>query len=747
MVLLYAGSLCHAQYVGTAAGTPAGGPINNAVAGHWFQQRGNGTANVAVNYDFVSIPNTFQDSPALRVHGKPFSVAFWYRSTQTGPFRLLWENGEVFGNTGYVVGLHNGYIAFEELNGDPACPFTTHPDWLHGSTATNDGNWHHAAVVADRDNAHTYVYKDGVRDDDGTLAYCDPADNISSPSNQWYGIGRNSSDYDFAGDVEHFTSWAGVALTADEVKYHMNGGMPQYGNVGVWYEFENAVGQRVPDLGPNHYDGHVSFFSSDANPLLGPGPAFQAYVVDPDGVPMPRVEIVFTAPATGPSGTFINGLRTVKVTTDPNGIATAPLFTANGIPGSYTVNAKMESITAPARFSVTNRVSITASAGTPQSTTVQTPFTYPLQVAVTDPNNLNPMPNLTVTFKAPTTGAFATFPGGLATVTAVTNASGLATSPGLTANNVAGAFTVTATVTGGSANFSLANSTATTTALSSSVNPSAYKQSITLTVNVTAPASNLPSGTAYIDDTTLGTRVATITVTKGVGSYKTSALAVGVHYLQAAFTDGAGFTPSVSPALIQGVSQASSTVSLKSSRAPSVFQQSVTITATVTPQFGTATGTVTFLDGSTVVAGPVALASGKASFSTSTLTVGSHSITAVYSGDANVTGSTSPAFIQTVNQAPSKVTLAASPNPAAVGQSVTLTATVVGVPSGAVRPTGTVTFTLPGNTVLGSVAVNSSGKAKLTLTTLPAGSNVITATYGGDSNFTGNFGTVTEVVQ
>src|ERR1700761_2896843 len=60
------------------------------------------------------------------------------------------------------------------------------------------------------------------------------------------------------------------------------------------------------------------------------------------------------------------------------------------------------------------------------------------------------------------------------------------------------------------------------------------------------------------------------------------------------------------------------------------------------------TGTVTFLDGGAQM-GIAALAGGRASFTTSSLTVGSHSITAKYSGDGSNAGSTSAVLIQTVN--------------------------------------------------------------------------------------------------
>ncbi len=89
--------------------------------------------------------------------------------------------------------------------------------------------------------------------------------------------------------------------------------------------------------------------------------------------------------------------------------------------------------------------------------------------------------------------------------------------------------------------------------------------------------------------------------------------------------------------------------SLSSSLNPSIFGQSVTFTATVKPSTtGTPTGTVTFKDGTTTL-GTGALSGGVAKFTISTLTVGTHSVTAVYGGDATFLGSTSAVLSQVVN--------------------------------------------------------------------------------------------------
>ena len=120
---------------------------------------------------------------------------------------------------------------------------------------------------------------------------------------------------------------------------------------------------------------------------------------------------------------------------------------------------------------------------------------------------------------------------------------------------------------------------------------------------------------------------------------------------------------------------------LSSSVNPSVNGQSVTFTATVTaaaPGSGTPTSSVTFMDGSTAL-GSATLGSGKASFKTTSLAVGSQAITAVYGGDGNFTTSTSTALTQTVQEDTTATKLTSSVNPSVFGQSVTFTATVEAV--------------------------------------------------------------------
>ena len=120
--------------------------------------------------------------------------------------------------------------------------------------------------------------------------------------------------------------------------------------------------------------------------------------------------------------------------------------------------------------------------------------------------------------------------------------------------------------------------------------------------------------------------------------------------------------------------------------------------------------------------------------------MGTHSITAVYGGDANYNGVTSPALSQVVNKTATTVTVASSRNPVPSGSSVTFTATV---PAGA---TGTVQF-LDGTTVLGTGTV-SGGTASFSTTTLSVGTHSITAVYSGDATYNGaTSSAVSQVVQ
>src|SRR5208282_5372464 len=132
--------------------------------------------------------------------------------------------------------------------------------------------------------------------------------------------------------------------------------------------------------------------------------------------------------------------------------------------------------------------------------------------------------------------------------------------------------------------------------------------------------------------------------------------------------------PSSSATITKTVNQASTTLKLTSGVNPSGLDQPVTFTATITTQYGgQASGTVTFKNGVTTL-GSTAVNSNAASLTTSNLAMGTHTITAIYSGDGNFTGSTSNAVPQVVTKATTTTTLLSSINPLVAGKSVTFTA-------------------------------------------------------------------------
>ena len=100
------------------------------------------------------------------------------------------------------------------------------------------------------------------------------------------------------------------------------------------------------------------------------------------------------------------------------------------------------------------------------------------------------------------------------------------------------------------------------------------------------------------------------------------------------------------------ISTDATTTTLTSSQNPSNFGQPVTFTAQVTGQQGfykgTPTGTVSFYDGTMNIGNSNLKSSGVATLTTSRLSVGTHSITATYNGDANFASSTSPVLYQVV---------------------------------------------------------------------------------------------------
>ncbi len=185
---------------------------------------------------------------------------------------------------------------------------------------------------------------------------------------------------------------------------------------------------------------------------------------------------------------------------------------------------------------------IAATSGTPQSAAITTAFASPLLVTVSSVF-AEPVTGGVITFTAPASGPSATLNGAGTTFNAAINVIGQASSSA-TANAIAGGpYNVSATGAGisSAASFSLTNNkAATTTALTSSVNPSDFGQSVTFTATESSSAGT-PTGTVQFKDngTNLGSAVALNG--SGVAQFSTSALTTGTHTITADYSGDANF--------------------------------------------------------------------------------------------------------------------------------------------------------------------------------------------------------------
>jgi CSLREA domain-containing protein len=415
------------------------------------------------------------------------------------------------------------------------------------------------------------------------------------------------------------------------------------------------------------------------------------------------------------------------------GTATAAFF-SNGVAGasstSVTVNNQTVTLTLNVNEppAITSLASATFVVGTAGSFTVTT-----------------------TGFPAPALSETGTLPSG---VGFTDNGNGTATLSGPPGPGTVGNYPITITAANGigsnaTQDFTLTVSkAATTTALVSASNPSVLGQSVTFTATVTttAPSAGIPTGTVTFLDGASSIGTGTLNGS-GVATLTTSALSIGTHSLTAQYGGDTNFLTSTSSAVSQVVNQAGTTTALVSALNPSVFGQSVTFTATVVvtaPGTGAPAGTVTFFDGATNLGIASLNGSGVATLTTAALTGGTHSLTAVYSGDASFNGSTSAPLSQVVNPAGTTITLAFTMSIFRFGLPVTFTATVTAIAPGGGTPTGSVTFR-DGATVLGTVPLNASGVAALSTSTIARGAHSITVDYTpGTGNY--NASTLTQSV-
>ncbi|WP_435747077.1 Ig-like domain repeat protein [Nocardioides sp. SYSU DS0663] len=296
---------------------------------------------------------------------------------------------------------------------------------------------------------------------------------------------------------------------------------------------------------------------------------------------------------------------------------------------------------------------------------------------------------------------------------------------------------------------------ATTTALTSSRNPSSYGEMIDFHATVTAADGSVPTGAVQfsVDGTDVGGPVPL-----DAGGRATSVVLAspdpGDHTVIAAFVPDAGFSRS-GATLTQSVVGAGVDLVVTSSAPASGYGEAVSFTATAASQragTGQPSGYVQFAVDGQPLGDAVALAEGRATSPTvADLAPGEHTVTALYSGDRHfVPASTS--VTQSVATLPTTTTLTAATTAPVFGDPVALTATVVptngalGAALGA--PGGTVAF-VEGDTVLATVplepAAGARAEATATLTGLGAGSHAVRAVYSGSDDFSASQSVATTI--
>jgi len=308
----------------------------------------------------------------------------------------------------------------------------------------------------------------------------------------------------------------------------------------------------------------------------------------------------------------------------------------------------------------------------------------------------------------------------------------------------------------------------TTTSITANNYAPIYGQTLTLTATVTGNYSS-PTGTvSFYDGTTLlgtGTLTAIGNGLTSTATFTTTTLNVGTHTITVSYGGSLDFLPSASTAATITVLPQSTVTTLIGVSNPSYVGLPVIFTATVTGNNLAPTGTVIFTEAfppttlilqlgtATLVPSGNGLTS-TATFTTSTLPVGTDTILASFTGSTDFAASNSAPYPEVILPAPvavaDTVTLASSLNPAGYGQTVIFTTAIAAAP-GATQPanpaTGTVSF-YDGATLLSTSTVDpTTGIATFNTASLAVGSHVITAQYSGDSYYlAGASNTIIEVI-
>ena len=278
------------------------------------------------------------------------------------------------------------------------------------------------------------------------------------------------------------------------------------------------------------------------------------------------------------------------------------------------------------------------------------------------------------------------------------------------------------------------NLAATQMSISTNANPSNSGAPLTLTATIFSNGgvptgsialfdSGKPLGTANIN----GQGIATLVVPGGNWT-------VGTHILTATYAGDLNDGGCTAQPVSQQVNLAGAALLLASSSNPAPLGGSVTFSVTATSNGGTPTGAIQFLDGGTAIGSGMLNPAGVATFATSSLALGTHTLTATYNGDGYDSGAVAPSLSQLIQPTSVTVSLISSANPANFGSPLTFSAAVTGT---GMQPGGTVVLTDAGSPLTPPLLLDANGNASFTTSALIIGPHTILASYSGDATHAG----------
>jgi hypothetical protein len=553
----------------------------------------------------------------------------------------------------------------------------------------------------------------------------------------------------------HVTSTGGGAYTANVIAPNLVDGLQKpgvNGSFGVVVAGGGASASQILEVSPQ--DCTSLTYNGATTGAVGSTVTVSAKVTD----------VATGSPVSGASVSFslAGQVGSVSGTSGATGVASAslaltdtPSATPYVLTSTYAGGPADAASSTTSNFTVTlDPTSTTVTASPPSATQGVDSPTFTAHISPTGPSSGTITGNVTFTIDGSAIGSPVPVSGGTAT-----------SSPLNTLGESLGNHNVVATYSGDShyasssgniPNYSIHGPlTATTTTLGVSPSGNApFGEPVTLTATVSPTVDNTSSAVTFFDN---GTSLGSADLNGSSPDQATlvvSNLAVGGHSLTAQYNGDGNltFNTSVSNPVSLTVNSATTTTSVTlvtPSSDPFAFEP-VTFGVTVAPPAGDTqvpTGTVQIVINGVNFGAPLTLAGGSTTVDVPAgLPAGTTTVTANYSGDSGFSGG-SGTLNQPVSQATTSTALVSSTGSSGsvLNQAVTFTANVT--PEGAGNPGGLVTFfdcptSAPCSTQLGQSTLSPTGsagsQATLQLSNLAEGDNYITATYGGDSNFSGS---------